>query len=140
MSPRGEPGRHAALDAYRKVQLASAPPRRLLQALYARLHADVEAARGALGGGDVPAAQRAADHALAILVVLESALDPAAAPRLCANLADVYRYAFTRILTASLERDAAPLADAERVLRPVSDAFCELIDEAPEGTPAAAPA
>lgn len=112
-----------ALQAYRRVQLVSAPPRHLLEGLYARLHADLADARRAIAAGDAPARERAVDHALAILVLLESALDHAAAPQLCANLAAVYRFAFTRIFTGSVEGDAAPLAEAEQVLRPVSEAF-----------------
>jgi flagellar protein FliS len=125
-----------ALQAYHRVQLVSAPPRHLLQGLYARLHADLRDAGRAIAAGDAPARERAVDHALAILVLLEAALDHAAAPQLCANLAAVYRFAFTRIFTAGVERDAAPLAEAEQVLRPVSEAFR---DAAPAPSPPLAP-
>lgn len=132
------PVAHAALHAYRKVQLVSAPPRHLLAALCARLHADLEEARRAMADGDAAARERAVEHALAILVLLEAALDHAAAPHLCANLAAVYRFAFTRIFTGSVERDPAPLAEAERVLRPVIEAFLDAAGAAAP-PPASAP-
>mgnify|MGYP000411470610 CR=1 FL=1 len=112
-----------AANAYRRVDLDSAPKTQIVDRLFSRCLADVEAARVAITARDVRAKAVALDHALQIIGELKAALDPSAAPELCANLAALYDFVTERLVTASLAMDAAALAPAVRVLGELAEAF-----------------
>ena len=119
---------HRAARHYLKVQLESAPPQRLLLEVFRRLGRDLEDVRQCLSARDIPGKARAVDHALALLGQLEGALDHAAAPGLCRNLATVYAFCKSRLLLASIQLDAAPLYEIEQALGPIREAFEQVID------------
>lgn len=112
---------------YRKVQLESAPPPRVLLELLGRLEADLAQAARSLSARDIQGKARAVQRALAVLGELEAALDHEVAPELCRNLAGLYRYCSSRILLASVRLDPAPLAEVAAHLQPVREAFEEVV-------------
>lgn len=114
-----------AANAYRRVDLDSAPKHDVLARLFERFLADLETARGALAVRDIPKKAAALDHALRIVAELEAALDHAAAPELCANLQALYRFVCDRVSTANLKLDPKPLDDATRVMSELAASFRE---------------
>ena len=117
--------------AYKKVFVTSAPPTRILDELYVRLLADLEAAEAAILAGDVRAKGTHTSRALAILAELTAALDPRAAPELAENLARLYAFASRRISEGSAKLEAAALAEARGVLTPIHEAFRQIVQVTP---------
>lgn len=111
------------INAYRRAHVESAPPARLLEELFSYLDSDLRTAAECIAAKDIAGKARACDRALAILSDLEAALDHNAAPELCQNLASLYRFSSDRVLDASMRLDPKPLAEAQKVLAPVIDAF-----------------
>jgi flagellar protein FliS len=118
-----------AASLYRKVQVESASPPRILLEVYRRIGEDVQQARECMAARDFRGKGKAIDHALALFGQLEEALDHAAAPDLCRNLADAYAFCRGRLLLASARLDPRPLAEVDRVLGPIHEAFEKIIDK-----------
>lgn len=114
-----------AANAYRRVDLESAPKPDVVVRLFERFLADLDATRAAMAKKDVLGKAAATDHALRIVGELEASLDHAAAPELCANLQALYRFAAERVATASVAFDPRPLDDAARVMTEIANAFRE---------------
>jgi len=112
-----------AANAYRRVDLESAPKTQILERLFDRCLADIAAARQAIEERDVKAKAQALDHALQIVVELKASLDPSAAQVLCENLAALYDFVTERLVSASLTLTLPPLDQATRVMRELGDAF-----------------
>ncbi len=112
-----------AVARYRKVQLESAPPGRLLLERFDRLHADLAASRRAVAARDIPARGRAVGSALALLRQLEAAVGHGLGPELGHDRAEAYGRVRHHLLLGSLLLDPAHVDEAERRLHPVSDAF-----------------
>ena len=109
--------------AYKKVDLASAPPTQIVERLYDRFLRDTQMAREAIGKRDVKGKAAAIDHALRIVTELAAALDHKAAPALCANLAALYAFTSERLGQANVTLDPKFLDEADRVMRDLGDAF-----------------
>ena len=112
-----------AANAYRRVDLESAPKTQILERLFDRFLIDVETARAAIAGRDIKTKAAALDHALQIVVELKASLDPTAAPALCDNLAALYDFVTERLVSASLTLTLPPLDQATRVIRELGEAF-----------------
>ena len=112
-----------AANAYRRVDLESAPKTQILERLFDRCLADIAAARAAIEVRDVKTKAQMLDHALQIVVELKASLDPTAAPALCENLAALYDFVTERLVSASLTLTLLPLDQATRVLRELGEAF-----------------
>lgn len=112
-----------AANAYRRVDLESAPKTQILERLFDRCVADIAAARAAIEERDVKKKAQALDHALQIVVELKASLDPAAAPALCEHLAALYDFVTDRLVSASLTLTLPPLDQATRVMTELGEAF-----------------
>jgi flagellar protein FliS len=115
-----------AARAYKNVSVESAPPPRVLDELLCRAVADCQEARARIAAGDRGGKGKAIGHAVQICGELIAALDFQAAPELCANLAALYDYAIARLTAANLASDVVPLAEAERTLQTLRDAFASV--------------
>src|ERR1044071_3289636 len=91
-----------AANAYRRVDLESAPKTQILERLFDRCLADIAAARQAIEQRDIKKKAAALDHALRIVGELRASLDVAAAPALCENLAALYDFVTERLVSASV--------------------------------------
>ncbi len=114
-----------AANAYRRVDLESAPKQDVVVRLFERFLTDLDAARAAMAKRDVPGKAAAVDHALRIVGELEASLDHAAAPELCANLQALYRFVTERVYTGSAKLDPGPLNEAAKVMTELAHAFRE---------------
>lgn len=113
----------AAAIAYKKVFLDSAPPTRVLDELYGRLLLDLEQAKDGILRKDIRAKGEALGHAHRILDELGLALNHEAAPELSENLALLYAYCGSQLITANLNMDPKPLDEALRILSGLRDSF-----------------
>jgi flagellar protein FliS len=112
-----------AANAYRRVDLESAPKTQILERLFDRCLADLAAAREAIEVKDIKKKAAALDHALQIVAELKASLDVAAAPELCANLAALYDFVTERMIEANARLEAKPLEQATRIMTELGDAF-----------------
>jgi flagellar biosynthetic protein FliS len=114
-----------AANVYKKVDLESAPKGQVLERLLERCAADLAVARQAITDRKIEAKANALNHAQQIILELQAALDHAAAPELCANLARLYEFVNERITTANAALKTAPLDDASEVITTIAAAFRE---------------
>jgi flagellar protein FliS len=114
-----------ATNAYRSVDLNSAPKHDILRRLFERFLQDLEQGKIAIKAKDIAAKGKALDHAVAIVNELQASLDHAASPEMSANLDQLYRFVTDRIFTASVKLDTKPLDEAAKVMTEISTAFRE---------------
>lgn len=112
-----------AANTYRRIDLDSAPKTQILDRLFERFALDLAAARTAVAARDIAKRATAIDHALRIVTELAAALDHAAAPELCANLAALYDFVGARISHANATADVKPLDEADRIMAELATAF-----------------
>ena len=114
-----------AANAYRRVDLESAPKHQILDRLFARFATDVDQARAAIAAGKIQDRANAIDHALRIVGELIASLDHNAAPELCANLASLYHYVGTQLCDGNIKNKPEPLEAAATVMAQLATAFRE---------------
>ena len=112
-----------AANAYRRVDLESAPRSQIVDRLFERFDRDVEAARAAIARRDIPAKSSAIDHALQIVSELAASLDHNAAPELCRQLASLYDFVTNQLVVASARLTCEPIDHARRVMAELAEAF-----------------
>jgi flagellar secretion chaperone FliS len=112
-----------AANAYRRVDLESAPKTQILERLFDRFLADLATAREGIAVRDVKKKAAALDHAMQIVAELKASLDPSAAPELCANLIALYDFVTERLMDANLTLTTPPLDQATRVMSELGEAF-----------------
>lgn len=112
-----------AANAYRRVDLESAPKTQIVERLFDRCVRDIADARAAIERRDIQSKATALDHAMQIVGELKASLDVAAAPELCANLAALYDFVAQRLIDANATLATPPLDQATRVMRELGDAF-----------------
>ena len=105
------------------TRVLSADPLELVHILYEHTLAMVGDARRYLAGGNIAARGRSISRALAAIDELNKSLDRQAGGALAANLAALYRYMRIRLLTANIRQEDAPLAEVEKLLRTLGDAW-----------------
>ncbi len=112
-----------AANAYRRVDLESAPKTQILERLFDRCLADVANARAAIEAKDIKAKAAMLDHALRIVVELKASLDFNASPELCSNLGALYDFVTDCMMQASATMDAKHLDPVARIMTEIGDAF-----------------
>ena len=100
-----------AADRYNQVRASTSTPGELLLALYDGLFRFLNGARTCFENNQAARGRELAGKARAVITELLLALDHAAAPDLCANLAAVYDFALARL--SDVNRDANPAHIAE---------------------------
>ena len=123
-------------DAYLESRVLSADPIELIHILYEHALAMVQDARGYLAAGDIRGRGNAISRAIAALTELDSSLDRQAGGSISRNLGELYQYMRLRLLTANIQRQDAPLAEVEQLLRTLDEAWSAIRP----GAEAAAPA
>jgi flagellar protein FliS len=112
-----------AANAYRRVDLESAPKTQIVERLFDRCLADIAAAREALVVKDIKKKAAMLDHAMQIVVELKASLDANAAPVLCANLSALYDFVTDRLIDANITLQTKPLDQATRIMAELGEAF-----------------
>jgi flagellar protein FliS len=128
-----------AASAYKRVDLESASKPQILDQLFGRLLADLDAARKAIAARDIKAKAQAIDHALQIFGHLRVALDHARSPELCANLEALYQYAVNCVTRASAKLDPKPLDEVTTIVTQLRQGFSEAAVRSADAPAAARP-
>lgn len=112
-----------ALQGYRAAQAQTSSPLELVVLLYdgaLRFLADAERAMAA---GDLRARGVAIGKALAIINQLQATLDMAKGGEVAAELDRLYDFVQDRLLQTTRDHDAGALADAQKVVASLADAW-----------------
>lgn len=104
-------------------RVLGADPVELVVLLYEELGRSIADARRALAGGSAPQRARAISRAMEIIGELAQAVNPAPAPQLARQLAELYSFLLDRLHTAHVHQLDPPLAEAERVARTLLEAW-----------------
>jgi flagellar protein FliS len=103
--------------------ILTADPMRLIQMLYRGAVDSVTSARRYLRLGDIRARSRAISKAMAIVTELSLSLNHATGGDLSENLAELYAYTEKLLIQANREQSDPPLAEAERLLSTLLEAW-----------------
>lgn len=114
-----------AANAYRRVDLDSAPKQDVVGRLFERFLADLAVAKTAIAARDIAGKAKAIDHALRIVFELEASLDHEVAPELAANLQALYRFVADRVYHANIKLDPKALDDASKIMTELATSFRE---------------
>jgi flagellar secretion chaperone FliS len=104
-------------------EVLSADPVRLIQMLYRGAVDSITTARRCLKLGDIRARSRAISKAMAIVTELSLSLNHTTGGDLSKNLAELYAYAEKLLIQANREQSDPPLAEAERLLTTLLEAW-----------------
>lgn len=115
------------LSRYGTVQVTTSSPGQILVMLYDGLFRFLGEARAAIQARDRTRSGERISRSHAILELLASTLDPAHAPELCENLQGLYLFCMSRLVTANVKQDAAPIDEVLRVLAPLREAWREAV-------------
>lgn len=110
-------------DAYVDSRVLAADPIELVHILYEHTLAMVRDARRHLAADDIPARSRSVSRAIAALDELDGSLDRGAGGSISRNLAALYQYMRLRLLTANIQQTDAPLAEVEKLLQTLGEAW-----------------
>jgi flagellar secretion chaperone FliS len=119
-----------AVDRYKQVRANTSTPGELLLALYDGLFRFLNGAKACFENQQAPRGRELVGKAHAVVSELLLALDHAAAPELCANLAAVYDFALSRLSDANRDAQAKPIADVLRALTPLREAWALAVPKA----------
>jgi flagellar protein FliS len=105
-------------------QLAGASPHALVAMLFEGFLEALAQARGAIRAGDVGAQGQALGRAVRIVEEgLRAGLDVRAGGPLARDLDDLYTYVTQRLTLANLRRDEAAVAECQRLMQPLAEAW-----------------
>jgi flagellar protein FliS len=122
-------------NAYKTVGLETsvfgASPHQLVSLLFEALQQSLTAAKNAILSGDIPAKGRSISRAVRILEEgLKAGLDSERGGDIAANLRVLYDFCIFKMTEANLRNNAAMVDEVIRVIRPVSDGWSEIRNEA----------
>jgi flagellar protein FliS len=115
--------------SYAQTQAVSATPLQLVAMLYDGAVISAAAAHDAMVRRDIPARRAAVDKLLAIVAELQNSLDPERGGAVAAELDRLYDYVVRRVMDGVSTQTAAPLADAQRVLQTLRDAWQQIAQQ-----------
>jgi len=124
-----------SIQAYKTQQdwdILGASPLGLVRALYQGAIQAVRTARTALANGQIRERSAAISKACDIVQELTVSLDQQAGGDVAASLAELYVYIYKRLCDANIEQSDAPLAEVEKLLSTLQEAWSQLQEEQPE--------
>ena len=120
-----------AASVYKRVaaetSVQGADPHQLVDLLFDALLQSLASARGAMARGDVIAKGQAIGKAVRIIEEgLKAGLNVRAGGDLALNLQAIYEYSIRRLTLANLRNDVSILEEADRLIRPIREAWVEI--------------
>lgn len=115
--------RNHGYQSYFDNEVLAASPLKLIQLLYAAALDSVAAARRHLQRGNILARVRAINKALRIVAELSRCLNHEVGGDLSRSLAGLYAYVTRRLIEANATQKEEPLADVERLLATLDEAW-----------------
>jgi len=131
-----------SIQAYQNQQdwdILGASPLELVRALYRGAIQSIRIARTALANGQIRERSAAITKACAIVQELTVSLDKDSGGAVAANLAELYVYIHKRLGDANIEQSDAPLAESERLLGILLEAWSQIEENEPEELSAGEP-
>jgi flagellar protein FliS len=122
-----------AAQAYYQTQVQSQSPLELVVMLYDGALRFLQVAADATRRHDLVAKREGMSRSMAILSELQNTLNLQEGGEVAQSLDRLYTYVTGRLLEANLRKDAAPIDEAIRLLRPLRDAWAQIA--ATPGTP-----
>jgi flagellar secretion chaperone FliS len=119
-----------AADRYKQVRANTSTPGELLLALYDGLFRFLNGAKVCFENQQAARGREFVGKAHAVVSELLLALDHAASPELCGNLAAVYDFALSRLSDANRDATPKPLEDVLRALTPLREAWALAVPKA----------
>jgi flagellar biosynthetic protein FliS len=114
-----------AANAYKRVDLESAPKTQIVERLFERFARDLDETRAALAAKDIKKKAATLDHASRIVGELRAALDHSVAPEMCANLDSLYALVALRLSECNISLDPKPLEQAGWIMAELGGALKE---------------
>jgi flagellar secretion chaperone FliS len=124
-----------SIQAYKSQQdwdILGASPLELVRALYRGAIQAVRLARTSLANGQIRERSNAITKACAIIQELTVSLDREAGGEVAVNLAELYVYIHKRLGDANVQQSDAPLAESEKLLSTLLEAWSEIEEESSE--------
>jgi flagellar secretion chaperone FliS len=115
--------RNHGYQNYFDNEVLAATPWKLIEMLYSAALDSILAARRHIRHKDIPARARAINKALRIVSELLRCLNYEADGELSRRLAGIYRYVSRLLIEANSRQTEAPLAEAERLLSTLAEAW-----------------
>lgn len=122
----------SARDTYLRMQTATASPGELIAMLYDALLRNLSRAEGGLDTRDIETAHHSLLKAQDIVLELMSSLDLDAegeAGTIARQMAPLYEYMYRRLLDASLQKAAAPIAEVRTLVLPLREAWSAALEQ-----------
>ena len=119
-----------AAARYEQVKIQTTSKGELLLALYDGLFRFLRGARICFEQKQTARARELTSKAHAIISELQIALDPSAAPDLCAQLGGLYTFCLDCLRSANTNADPQQIDDVIRVLSPLKEAWEKAVPEA----------
>lgn len=123
-----------SIQAYKIQQdwdILGASPLELVRALYRGAIQAIRLARTALSKGQIRERSAAITKACTIIQELTISLDKDSGAEVAASLAELYVYIHRRLGEANIEQSDAPLAEAERLLSTLLEAWTQIDQQDP---------
>jgi flagellar protein FliS len=108
---------------YLENEVLHADPLRLVQLLYRAATGSVSAARHHLAAGSIAERSKQINKALSILHELLDSLDREKGGEIAQRLGELYAYMTTRLIDANVQQSDVPLAEVERLLGTLTEAW-----------------
>ena len=115
--------RNHGYQSYFDNEVLAASPLKLIQLLFSAALDSIASARRHLRRGDILARVRAINKALRIVTELSRCLNHEVGGDLSRRLAEIYAYVIRLLIEANATQREAPLADAERLLSTLDEAW-----------------
>lgn len=117
---------NTTFDRYLEAEVLGADPLKLVNLLYSGALEAIAAARRHLADGRIGPRSKQIMKAWDILHELTQSLDHARGGELARDLAALYTYAQQRLLDANAQQSDAPLAEVEKLLATLAEAWREV--------------
>lgn len=112
-------------QTYLDAEILTAEPLKLVRLLYRGALEAVRTARAKLAGRDIRGRSSAVSKSIEILAELSSSLNHQRGGELSARLAALYDYMQRRLIEANREQSDSPLAEVEKLLITLEEAWCQ---------------
>ncbi len=115
------------------LEVLSASPLELVVLLYRGAIEALDAAKRHLGAGEIKERSKKITKICSILEELSSSLDPAQAPQLARQLAELYGYMHRRLCQANIEQTVEPLDEVRALLANLLDGWQQVCNAQADG-------
>lgn len=126
-------------STYLRDAVMTATPEQLQLLLYDGAIRFISQARDAIEAGQIESSFNLLTRAQQIVREMESGLRPEVAPQLCAQMAALYGFVFSKLVDANVNRDVQAVDDALKILRHQRETWAIVVEKVQQIRMAPAP-